>query len=126
MWGTFTSYTPSPAMPHEYVEALWKLETEKNEFRSIFVDQLETLPQSTTFGFRPQPVIRAIGLRWPEQEWKVGLRALRERAEKSREPWSLAALACAVEALGRHIDPVSKKQALDVLRASDTILRFWR
>ncbi len=115
MWDTLTAFSPSPVMSDNYVTTLWKLATQNNGFRSIFVSQLErqAFSKKTAFGLRPQPVIRAVGLRWPDQERKVVLMALLGGADGSSDSRAWAALACTVEALGKGIDPKTKQQVID-------------
>jgi hypothetical protein len=113
MWGIFSSW--APVMTSTQVENLWKLATNTEEYRSAFVDQLENISDITAIGFRPQPVLRAVGLRWPEQRRQVGLKALLENVRESQNEWNIAALACVLGALDDRIDEKSKALASEAL-----------
>jgi hypothetical protein len=114
MWGNFGTWIP--VMHDIQVESLWKLATNTEQYRSIFVNQLEMIGNIQQLAFRPHPVLRAVGLRWPQQNRQIGLKAMLEIAGKSQYEWDFAALACVVGALDNRIDTTSKDQALEVLK----------
>ena len=61
----------------EDVYTLWELSQQDVAVRVAFVRQLAEHPELLgRFGFRPQPIARAIGLRWPEEAREIARRSL--------------------------------------------------
>ena len=93
------------------VAALWDLSQQDEAVRAEFVRQLAgDRGLLRRFGFKPQPIARAVGLRWPEEARQIGMDSVayvaseQFRAE-SLSPFELIAYTRAVAALAPRLEP---------------------
>ena len=93
------------------ITALWDLTPEEEEVRVELVRQLMDNPALfERFGSRTQPIIRAIGLKWPEAAREIVKEKLAYVASdqfdpSTADPSDLATYARALGALRRFLDP---------------------
>ena len=69
LWSGLGGWEPVPSSV--YVANLWQLALSPDDVRVDFVKQIPAGNIVRQMGFRPQPIIRAIGLRWPEEVRKI-------------------------------------------------------
>jgi hypothetical protein len=65
-------------------------------------------------GFRPQPIIRSIGIVWPEEARKIVSDTIKKELSKkgSVTSWTLPSLACATAVLGDRLDKETRDHAI--------------
>jgi len=96
-----------PLTPEE-VASLWDLTQQDQEVRAAFVRQLADDPVLVRrFGFKPQPIARAVGLRWPDdarQTFKRSMAYVAGDQFDPTDPFELVSYARALAALTPWLD----------------------
>jgi hypothetical protein len=102
LWGGLDGW--SPVIGKEYVDNLWKITTANPDIRTEMVRQLPKPGNVRQMGFRGQPIMRAVGLRWPDEAadelsrgWKVRLEEEDNNLDKNA--WVESSLACTTAVL---------------------------
>ncbi|MEA3410172.1 MAG: hypothetical protein U9R74_01365 [Pseudomonadota bacterium] len=111
LWDGFSAYRFNYG--HEYVDNLWRLVGADSDVRKFFVAQMVDGGNLNELGSNPLPIIRAVGLRWPEEERQQFSNRLQQELSKDRTDvsWSEAMLACATAALSDRLDEQCRKAA---------------
>ena len=96
-----------PLTPQE-VATLWDLAEQDEEIRVAFVRQLADDPALLSrFGYKPQPIARAVGLRWPEDARQIAKQSMAYVASGQfhpTDPFELVSYTRALAALTRLLD----------------------
>jgi hypothetical protein len=99
------------------IETLWELTLDDEAVRVEFVRQLAEHPELLRrFGSRPQPIVRAIGLRWPEEAREIARKSLAHVASDTFDPseaerFELITYTRALAALEPWLDPALAEAA---------------
>ena len=97
-WGLVPSST--------YVNGLWNLVSSEHDVRTEFVRQIPAGNIGRQMGFRPQPIIRAIGLRWPEEARRIVSDKVKNAVATGipdKNPLTAPGVACVVAALSDRL-----------------------
>ncbi len=100
-------------LSREQVATLWKLTQEDETVRVAFVRQLAQNPNLLAqFGFKPQPIARAVGLRWPDKAREIARKSVAAFVSdkfdlKSLQPFQLVSYARGLGALRPLLDDVT-------------------
>ena len=92
------------------VATLWKLTQEDDDVRVAFVRRLaNSRDLIAQFGFKPQPIARAIGLRWPDEAREIAEESVAHLASgqfdpKIAQPFELVSYTRALAALEQLLD----------------------
>jgi hypothetical protein len=101
LWSGLQSWQPVPNS--DYVGILWELaKADDDNLRIAFLRHIKPGGIGRQMGFRPQPIIRAIGLIWPEEARKIVSEKVAtavKRSELDHDPRTAPGLACAIAAL---------------------------
>ena len=96
-----------PLTPQD-VATLWDLTRQNQEVRAAFVRQLADDPVLVRrFGFKPQPIARAVGLRWPEDARQIAKQSIAYVASDQfdpTDPFELVSYTRALAALTPWLD----------------------
>ena len=94
-----------PINTPEYIDTLWQVARVEPATRREFVRQIPKGDNLKQMGFRGKPIVRAIGLRWPEQSERLISDAFRQELAKpgAQGFWTEASLACATTALSDRL-----------------------
>jgi hypothetical protein len=100
-------------LSREQVATLWRLTQEDETVRVAFVRQLATSRDLLArFGFKPQPIARAVGLRWPAEAREIVQRLIarvaRDQSDLNNlQPFVLVSYARGLAALAPLLDDVT-------------------
>ena len=112
----------------ETIAALWDLTPQDETIRVELVRQLMKSQQLfERFGSRPQPIVRAVGLRWPEPAREIVKERLTYIASdefdpSTSDPSDLVTYARALAALQRFLDPTVAGVAMHKLASGINVL----
>ena len=99
----------------EQVTTLWDLTDEDKTVRAAFVRQLAHNPSLLAqFGFKPQPIARAVGFRWPDEAREIARQSIAHFASDqfdlgSLQPFQLASYARGLAALSPLLDDATRE-----------------
>jgi hypothetical protein len=115
-----------PLTPRE-VATLWALTQQTDTVRVAFVRQLANNPALIAqFGFKPKPIARAVGLRWPDEALKIVKQSVAELASgqfdpKKANPWELVSYTRVLAALNNLLEVDPAKLASATHQIADAI-----
>ena len=96
----------------EDVVTLWELARENASVRVAFVRRLaDSHDLLARFGFKPQPIMRAVGLQWPDEAREIAERSVARITSdqfnpSTAKPFELVSYTRALAALEQWLDPV--------------------
>ena len=106
------------------VTALWELTRQDEKVRVSFVRQLAQRPELLQqFGFKPQPIARAVGLRWPPTAQQTGEEIVAQVASDAFKPdqrnmFALVTYTRAVAVLAPRLDDTLAQDAIGKITAA--------
>jgi energy-coupling factor transporter ATP-binding protein EcfA2 len=110
LWNRF-DFASADRLQDDELNALWEVRSSDEAVRSAFFDQLSRLHDRVVrLGKRPQPVLRALFLRWAQDKSDVVRDAVLREVSSAPDPASLIALAPAVQATAPSMTPVQAQQ----------------
>jgi len=112
LWDKLSGWTPTPGP--DYVDVLWEIRAASPEVRKEFVAQSRLNPNIQAIGLRPQPIVRAVGLLWPEQARQTISDSVTLALEdpKNAAGWQTSSLACASAVLNERLNKACMDRAV--------------
>lgn len=102
LWSGLRGWDPVPG--DAYVQNLWQIVFNKKSVRLEFIRRLPEPDPIRVVGFRPQPILRAIGLRWPPEGRELIKDKIKQTVSNPPQDWGAFTFACAVAALREGLD----------------------